>query len=234
LSSTDVRTTLIDLVSPAHLDPELVRAVQNVRARGVVARIHLALSSAPKFRDVPVDALRGVISVAGHLNDIERAYDDAKHGGMSATPMLELTIPSLADPSVAPAGQHVMSISMQYAPFTLKHGEWDAAARDKLGHDVVRMIEQYAPGLSGSILHREVLTPADISARYHQPEGNIEHAELGLDQILFMRPLAGFARHDSPIDGLYLGGAGSHPGRTIAGGAGRLAARALLGNARSS
>jgi phytoene dehydrogenase-like protein len=228
LSSTDVRTTLLDLVSPAHLDPELVRAIQNVRARGVVARVHLALSALPQFRELPGDALRGVISIAAHLDDIERAYDDAKHGGISASPMLEITIPSLADPSVAPAGQHVMSISMQYAPFRLKHGTWDAAAREKLGTDVVRTIEQHAPGLSASILHKQVLTPTDLAMLYHQPEGNIEHAELGLDQILFMRPLAGFARHESPVRGLYLGGAGCHPGRTIAGGAGRLAARALL------
>jgi len=230
VSSTDVRTTLLDLAGPAWLDPELVRAVQNVRARGVVARMHLALSELPRFTTLPAtsDALRGVISIATNLDHIERAYDDAKHGGISRRPVLEITIPSLADPGLAPAGQHVMSISVQYAPFTLRHGEWNAETREALGRDVIGIVTEHAPDFARTVLHQQVLTPADLADNYFQPEGSTDHAELGLDQILFMRPLAGFSRNQSPIDGLFLGGAGSHPGRAIAGGAGRLAARAVL------
>ena len=228
LSSADARSTLLSMAGPAELDPELVRALQNIRYRGVIARVHLALSDLPRFKGVEPDALRGIISIAPTLDYIERAYDHAKHGGASKQPMLEVTIPSLADPTAAPQGKHVMSITVQYAPYTLKHGEWDTPTRDTLGGEVVRLLERHAPGISKLILHKLVLTPVDLEKRYGMPEGSADDGELGLDQILFMRPLPGWSRYQTPIQGLFLGGSGAHPGRTIAGGSGRLAAQAML------
>ncbi|MEX2282578.1 MAG: NAD(P)/FAD-dependent oxidoreductase [Gemmatimonadota bacterium] len=228
LSSADARSTLLELASPSELDPELVRAVSNIRFRGVSARVHLALGELPRFKGVEPDALRGIISIAPTLDYIERAYDDAKHGGVSKQPLLEITIPSLTDPGTAPPGKHVMSITMQYAPYTLKQGVWDNTRRAALGEDVIRLLEQYAPGLSKLILHQLVLTPADLEERFGLPEGSVDDGEFGLDQILFMRPLAGWSRYRTPITGLYLGGSGSHPGRTIVGGSGHLAARTIL------
>ena len=137
-------------------------------------------------------------------------------------------IPSLDDPSLAPPGKHVMSISMQYAPYRLHNGVWDGARRDALGDDVLKALAEYAPDLPGVVRHRLVLTPADLAERFELPEGSFEHAELGLDQALCMRPLGACARYRTPIAGLYLCGASAHPGRALAGGAGRLAARAVL------
>jgi phytoene dehydrogenase-like protein len=228
LSTANATHTLLDLASPAELDPELVRAVQNIRYRGVTARVHLALNELPNFKGVSAEALRGLISIAPTLDSIERAYDDAKHGGVSNQPILEATIPSLSDATIAPQGKHVLSITMQYAPYKLKNGSWDSARRDALGDAVVNLLAQYAPNLPGAILHRLVLTPVDLEQKYGLREGSVEAGELGLDQILFMRPVAGWSRYATPIEGLYLGGSSAHPGRTIIGGAGRLAAKAVL------
>jgi phytoene dehydrogenase-like protein len=230
LSSAPLRRTLIDLLDVAQLDPEFVHAVRNVRARGVTARVHLALNRLPTFRGVDAEALRGVISVAPDLNYIERAYDDAKYGRMSARPVLELRIPSLMDGSLAPAGKHVMSVNVQYAPFALQTGGWENTG-ERLGDVVIKTLSEYSPDLESLIVGKHVLTPRDLASNYRLPEGSLDYAELGLDQILFMRPLGELARYATPIEGLYICGADTHPGRAVAGASGRLAAMQLLRNA---
>ena len=229
-SGADSGRTFLELVDPAESDPEFLRAVQHIKRRGVWAKVNLALDGLPDFSALPGDGphLRSVISISPSLDHLERAYDAAKHGGVSARPYLEAVIPSLADPGLAPAGKQVMSVSVQYAPYTLKDGPWTDARREALGDSVVSLLAEYAPNLKGLIRHRQVLTPVDLEARYGLPEGQLYQGELTLDQALFMRPVPGWAHSATPVEALYLCGAGSHPGGGIAGGAGVLAARAIL------
>jgi phytoene dehydrogenase-like protein len=228
LSSAPVRKTMIDMIDVAQLDPETVHAVQNVRARGVQARVHLALNGLPTFQGVDAEAMRGVVSIAPDLNYIERAYDDAKYGRVSAKPVLELSLPSLADASAAPAGKHALSVTVQFAPYRLRDREWAEVDRGMLGDAVVKTIAEYAPELESMIADRIVLTPPDLATKYALPEGSVDYAELGLDQVLFMRPLGEMARYQTTIENLYLCGADTHPGRALAGASGRLAARTVL------
>jgi phytoene dehydrogenase-like protein len=228
LSSAPARRTLVDLVDVAQLDPEFVHAVQNVRARGVQARVHFALDALPSFREVDAEALRGVISIAPELDYIERAYDDAKYGRVSQLPVLEVRIPSLVDAGAAPAGKHAMSVDMQYAPFKLRDGEWGDAERSALRAVVIKTLASYAPGLESLIADTHVFTPRDLAEQYSLPEASVDYAELGLDQVLFMRPLGELARYQTPVENLYLCGADTHPGRALTGASGRLAARTLL------
>ena len=229
VSTVDPGKTMLGMVEPTELTPEYTRALQNIRYRGVSAKVNLALSELPRFTGVEGNdqLLRGVISLSPNLNYLEKAYDDAKHGRVSSRPYLEAVIPSLEDSSLAPAGRHVMSVWMQYAPYHLK-GEWDAAARESLGDRVVDCLAERAPNLKSAIIHRQVLTPRDLSERYGVSEGSLYHGEMGLDQILFMRPVPGWGHHKTPVDQLFLGGSGTHPGGGIVGGAGRLAAREML------
>lgn len=233
-SSADPRQTFLSLAGPTHLDPEFVRAVRHIRYRGVVARVNFALSELPRFRGANGDStpLRGVISVAPSLDYLERAYDDAKHGRVSTRPYLEASIPSLVDDSLAPRGHHVMSVRMQYAPYRPRDGAWTEDRRATLCDQVVETIEQYAPDFSDSVIAHQVLTPEDIECVYGAPEGNLDHAEMALDQMLFMRPVPGWSRYRTPIDDLFLCGAGAHPGGRVVGGAGRLAAREIVRGAR--
>jgi phytoene dehydrogenase-like protein len=228
VSGLGIRRTLLNLVGPASLDPELVRSIQNIRYRGVVARVHLALDGLPRFRGIPESGLAGPMYVTPDLEGIERAYDHAKYGRESEDPLLDVRIPSITDQTLAPAGHHVMSIAVQYAPYRLRDATWDAARRDALADRVIARLSAIAPDLSSRVLHRLVLTPADLADRYGLPEGSIEHGELALDQMLFMRPVPECARYGTPIDALYLCGDDMHPGRDVAGGAGRLAARQVL------
>jgi len=227
ISSADARTTLLGLTGAEFFDPELTREVGNVRYRGVTARVHFALDAIPQFKDADAESLRGVISIAPSLEYIERAYDAVKYGGISQQPILEVLIPSLIDPTAAPAGKHVMSVNVQYAPYHLRDRNWDKQTCDALGDQVVRMLNDHAPQFASSILARRVISPAELDAEYGMPEGSIDHGELGLDQILFMRPVPGWSRYRTPVEGLYLCGSGTHPGRSITGAAGRLAARAV-------
>lgn len=229
LSTADPRHTMLGLVDPTELSPDFTRAVQNIRFRGVAARVDLALGELPRFRGVESDELlRGLVSISPSLDYLERAYDDAKHGRVSKAPYLEAVIPSLRDPALAPAGKHVMSVWMQYAPYHLKQGSWDAAARSALGDKVVSCLAEYAPNLAGAVIGRQVVTPLDMEQQLGATEGSLGQGELALDQMLFMRPLAGWGHYQTPIEGLYLGGAGSHPGPGIPGAPGRLAAKEML------
>jgi phytoene dehydrogenase-like protein len=226
ISNADVKRTFLKLVEPTYLDPHFLLQVRNIRSRGTVAKINLALDALPKFR-ADGSALSGIIHVGPTLDYLERAADDAKYGRFSRQPFLEITIPSIADPSLAPAGKHVMSVWMQSAPYRLRESNWNDQ-RDALGDAVVGSIEDYAPGFKNSILHRQVLTPLDLEEMYGLTEGHPYHTEMSLDQIFFMRPVPGWARYRTPIDNLYLCGSGTHPGGPITGLPGYYAAKEIL------
>jgi phytoene dehydrogenase-like protein len=230
ISSADIKRTFLQLIEPTYLDPEFLLQVKNIRSRGTVAKINLALDTLPKFKGAPEhtpSTLGGVIHIGPTLDYLERASDDAKYRHFSRQPFLEITIPSVADPSVAPSGKHVMSVWMQYAPNRLRDGGWDAE-REALGDTVVRLIEDHAPGFKNSILHRQVLTPLDLEQTFGLTGGCIYHAEMSLDQIFFMRPVPGWARYRTPIENLYVCGSGTHPGGGITGLPGYYAAKRIL------
>jgi phytoene dehydrogenase-like protein len=239
VSGADPRATFLGLVHPIHLDPEVVRAAGHIRFRGAVAKVNLSLDRLPAFRGVPDEALAGAITIAPHLDYLERAYDHAKHGRVSERPFLEVRIPSLVDPSLAPAGKHVASIWVQYVPYGKREtgngkreGNGERGKGKGVYETVIETLQQYAPGIENLVLHRQVLTPDDLEARFGLTEGSLYHGELGLDQILFMRPLGRWARYRTPIAGLYLCGAGSHPGGGTIGASGWLAAGAVLKDSR--
>lgn len=238
ISNADPRRTFFQLIEPATLEPRFIRLVDNIRYRGVTAKVNLALSGLPSFDPSPSPSLKGggeggVEHLGGHilispsLEYLERAYDDAKYGAFSRQPYLDVTIPSVLDPSLAPPGQHVMSITMQYAPYHLRAGQWDQQ-RETLGDRIIDTLADYAPNLKELILHRQVITPLDWEREYGLTEGCIFHGQMGLDQLLFMRPVAGYGQYHTPIDNLYLCGAGTHPGGGLTGAPGYNAAREIL------
>jgi len=230
VSSLDPRRTFFDLVTPDAIGPDFARKIDNVRFRGVCAKVHLALGGLPDFTCLPGTGphLEGVISISPSLEYLERAYDPVKYGAISDAPSLEVSIPSLVDSGVAPPGKHLASIVMQYAPFSLRDGSWDDAARDAIGDLVVGTLAQYAPNLEGLIEDRHVMTPLDLQERFGLTEGNIYHGEMTLDQLLFMRPVPGASRYRAPLKGLYLCGSGTHPGGGVTGVPGLNAAREIL------
>ena len=225
VSGADPRRTLLDLAGAETLDPDFVHAVRQIRFRGGFARIHLALSEAPRFEGIP-EAVPGVVAIASDLEHVERAYDDAKHGRASERPVLEARIPSLADASLAPEGRHVMSVDVRFVPVGDRaRGDY---APDLLADRVVELLAERAPTLPGTILERRVLMPADMEERYGWTGGDPYQGELALDQLLFMRPVPGWAGYRTPIPGLYLCGTGTHPAGAITGASGRHAANAVL------
>ncbi len=231
ISSADVKRTFLSLVEPTYLDPHFLLQLRNIRSRGTLAKVNLALDSLPKFKASTTHGapapLGGIIHIGPTLDYLERASDDAKYGRFSRQPFLEIAIPSVADPSLAPAGRHVMSVWMQSAPYHLREGDWNSR-RDLLGDTVMNLIEDYAPGFKNSILHRQVLTPLDLEQTYGLTEGHIYHAEPALDQLFFMRPVPGWARYGTPIENLYLCGSGTHPGGGVTGLPGYYAAKRIL------
>ena len=226
VSSIDIKQTFLKLVEPTYVDPHFLLQVKNIRARGTVAKINLALDSLPAFASGPA-ALGGIIHIGPTIDYLERAADDAKYGRFSCQPFLEITIPSIADPSLAPAGKHVMSVWMQSAPYRLRESNWEEQ-REPLGDTVCDLIEEYASGFKSSILHRQVLTPLDLERNYGLTDGHLYHAEMALDQIFFMRPIPGWSRYATPIRNLFLCGSGTHPGGGITGLPGYFAAKRLL------
>ena len=231
ISSADVKQTYLKLLERTYLDPHFLLQVKNIRSRGTVAKVNLALDGLPNFKNSTSHGaaakLGGIIHIGPTLDYLERASDDAKYGRFSKQPFLEITIPSVADASLAPSGKHVMSVWMQYAPYHLREGNWNEQ-REALGDVVVNLIDEYAPGFKNSILHRQVLTPLDLEEVYGVSEGHLYHAEMALDQILFMRPLPGWSRYHTPIKNLYLCGSGTHPGGGITGLPGYFAAKEIL------
>ena len=230
ISNADPKRTLLKLVDPTYLAPDFVQKLKNYRMPGTVAKVNLALSGLPEFtalKGATNGALSSRIHIGAEIDYLERAFDDSKYGHFSQNPYLEVTIPSLTDPSLAPAGKHVMSIYMQYAPFKLKNGDWDND-RGKLGDTIVKTLAQYAPNLPGLVIDGQIITPKDLEETYGLTNGHIFHGELSLDQFFTMRPLLDWARYRTPINNLYLCGSGTHPGAGLTGGSGANAAREIL------
>ena len=226
VSSADPKTTFLKLLGTEHLDAGFTRRVTQVRSRGLTAKLHLALERLPQFPGLTAEALRSRLLVAPSSDYIERAYNHAKYEEFSERPMLEVTIPTLSDASLAPSGQHVMSVIVQYAPYAVKGG-W-AAARQSFTDRVIDTLGAYAPQLRESIRATELLTPPDIEREFRINGGHWHHAELTLDQFMMTRPVPGAAQYQTPVPGLYLCGAGCHPGGGVMGLAGRNAARQLI------
>ena len=234
ISNADPRRTFLRLVDPDHLDPGFLAQMQNYRCQGTVAKVNLALGGLPDFRALVATGgatgatnLVGRIHIGPEIDYLERAFDAAKYGDFSRQPILDVRIPSIADPSLASGGRHVMSITMQFAPYKLKNGDWKTQ-REALGDVVVNTLADYIPNLPGLILHRQVITPLDLEETYALTGGHIFHGELSLDQLFTMRPLLGWARYRTPLDGLYLCGSGTHPGAGLTGACGSNAAREIL------
>jgi phytoene dehydrogenase-like protein len=228
VSNADPRTTFLKLVDPVDLDPNFLLKMRNYRAPGTVAKINLALSGLPEFRGVNGDKskLSARIHIGPEIDYLERAFDASKYGEFSAEPYLDIAIPSLGDPSLAPAGKHVMSIHVQFAPYKLKQGDW-TARRDEFADNVIAQLEKYAPGLRDSIIVAQVITPLDLEQTYGLSGGHIHHGEQTLDQVFTFRPLIGWAQYRTPLKRLYLCGAGTHPGGGLTGLPGANAAREI-------
>jgi phytoene dehydrogenase-like protein len=226
ISGADPKTTFLNLLGPRYLDTGFVRRVKHIRSQGLCAKLHLALDRVPPFRSVSEAALRGRLLVAPSLEHIEHAYNHAKYGEYSAAPVMEITIPTLNDSTLAPAGHHVLSAIVQYAPYGLKEG-WEDG-RQRFMEVALGSLERLAPGLRGSVIAAELLTPADMEQEFRISGGHWHHGDLALDQFLMVRPVPGAAQYRTPVDGLYLCGAGCHPGGGVMGIAGRNAAQAVL------
>jgi phytoene dehydrogenase-like protein len=229
ISNADPKRTFLKLMDPVLLSPTFTKRLQNYRMNGTVAKINLALSALPGFIGIDgnTEALTGRIHIGPGIDYLERAFDESKYGNFSRAPYLEIAIPSLTDPSLAPPGQHVMSVYMQYAPYKLKDANW-RDQRGGLGDTVIKTIAQYAPDLPGKILHTQVITPLDLEETYGLTGGQIFHGELALDQIFTMRPMLDWARYRTPIENLYLCGSGTHPGTGLTGASGANAAREIV------
>ena len=231
LSSLDSRQTLINLIEPGTLAPEFEDEVRRFKFRGSSGKVNMALDALPSFSALPGEGehLRGAISISPAIEEMERAYDEAKYGHWSSKPYIDIIIPTLVDPSMAPPGKHVMSCFVQYAPYHLDPslGGWDTQ-REAFGDAVVNRIAEFAPDLPSKILHRQVMTPLDIERTTGLTEGNIFQGELSLEQLFFSRPVPGWARFRTPIRDLWLCGSSTHPGGGIMGANGRLAALEVL------
>jgi phytoene dehydrogenase-like protein len=232
-SNADPKQTLLRLLDPAEVGPTLGWRAEHIRAAGVVAKVTLVLDDLPDFGGADEDRLRGRIVVAPSLDELERAFNDSKYGRVSEAPYVEATIPTLLDPSLAPEGTHLLTALVQYAPRDLRGADWDQAASDRLADAAVQTLETHAPGLAERIVARHVVTPADLERDYGLDGGHPMHGEHALDQFFAWRPLLGHARYRlAGIRGLYLCGAGAHPGGGITGCPGRNAAKAILADSR--
>ena len=231
-STVDPRLTFLKLVGEQHLPAEFTEDIRRYKLRGSSGKVNLALDGLPSFSCLPGPGphLRGAVSISPSVEYMERAYDDAKYGQFSRRPYMDIVIPTLTDPSMAPAGKHVMSCFVQYAPYNLK-GDWDKE-RDAFGDTVVNTIEELAPGFKDLILHRQVVTPLDLERTWGLSEGNIFQGELSLEQLFFLRPAPGWARYRTPIRGLYMAGSGAHPGGGLMGAPGKNAAEKILSDLR--
>ena len=229
VSGLDPKQTFTRLVDPAQLPGDLVESIRRYKFRGSSGKVNLALDALPDFTCMPGNGphLRGAISISPSIDYIERAYDDAKYGEFSRKPYMDIIIPSMIDPGMAPPGKHVMSIFVQYAPYNL-NGGWTPERREAFGDTVIDTLAEYAPNLRSIIRHRQVITPHEIEATTGLTEGNIFQGELALHQLFFLRPAPAWSRYTTPIRNYYQCGAGTHPGGGIMGASGRLAALEIL------
>ena len=231
VSSADPKRTFLNLVGARNLEIDFVNRINRLRSDGYVGKLHLALDSLPKFLGVDNPASRMII--APSLDAIEFAFDDAKYGEYSESPVMEIIVPSVKDMSLAPEGKHVLSAHIMYLPHALKGG-WTEAAREKLYQKLIDILELYAPGISSQIIDGEMLTPADLETTYLNTGGHWHHTELSMDQMLMMRPTYEAAQYSTPINNLYLCGAGSHPGGGLMGGPGHNAAKEIIGTKKKA
>ncbi len=245
VSGVDPKRTFFHLVDPSQLDPTFANRIKNFRANGTVAKVNLALGSLPTFTALDaaegfLKALSGRIHIGPEIDYLERAFDASKYGEFSKAPYLEVTIPTILDPSLAPDGKHVLSAYVQFAPFKLvdrsagaqkKEGNWDARRKD-LGDTVIKTLATYAPNLPGLVEGIQVITPKDLETSYGFTGGHIFHGELALDQLFTMRPVLDWARYKTPIRGLFLCGSGTHPGNGLTGASGANAAREIIRDLR--
>jgi phytoene dehydrogenase-like protein len=234
ISGLDPHRTFRGLVGDENLDPQFLTQIRRYKLRGSSAKVNLAVDRLPDFVSRPnangTLHLRGDIAIAPSIDYLERAYDQAKYGDFSERPYLNVVIPSLVDPSVAPPGKHIVSCFVQYAPYAIKEGpeRWPER-REALGDAVVDTLAEYCPGLKESILFRQVLTPWDLEQEFGLTEGNIFHGELSPEQLLFQRPVAGWAKYRTPVENLWMCASGTHPGGGIMGSPGELCAKTILG-----
>jgi len=233
VSNADPKSTIMSLVSSRNVETGFTRRVDNIRMRGNAAKLHLALDGLPTIDGLDKKDFGERMLIAPDENYVERAFNPAKYGDFSLNPVLELTFPSFRDASLAPTGKHVLSAIVQYAPYQLKGG-WTDTARDRFMKTAIDKLAEYTPDLPQRITASELLTPADIEKEFHITGGHWHHGELTLDQFLFVRPVGGAAQYAMPLDGLYLCGAGSHPGGGISGAAGRNAARVILSREKAA
>jgi len=231
VSNADPRTTLLNLVDASEFDPGFLLKVQHYRALGVSAKINLALSGLPSFVGVEngeaSSKLSGRIHIGPDIDYLERAFDAAKYGDYSPAPYMDINIPSLTDPALAPAGAHVMSVYVQYAPYKLKEGDWNSR-REEFADNVLDTLSTYAPNLKELIVARQIITPLDLEQTFGLSGGHIHHGEQTLDQSFTFRPIIGWAQYRTPLKGLYLCGAGTHPGGGVTGAPGANAAREII------
>ncbi len=233
VSNADPKRTIMELVGARHVEAGFTHRIHHLRMRGNAAKLHLALDGLPTIDGLSKKDFAERILVAPDEHYVERAFNPAKYGESSPDPVVEMTFPSFRDPTLAPTGKHVMSAVVQYAPYALKGG-WTDAARSAFEAATIRAIERYAPDIAQRITASELLTPADIEREFHITGGHWHHGELALDQFLFVRPVCGAAQYQMPLDGLYLCGAGAHPGGGVSGAAGRNAARAILAREKAA
>jgi phytoene dehydrogenase-like protein len=233
VSNADPKRTMLDLVGARNIEAGFTHRVHNLRSRGNAAKLHLALDGLPTIAGLDKADFAERLLIAPDEHYVERAFNPAKYGASSPEPVVELTFPSLRDETLAPTGKHVMSAIVQYAPYDLKGG-WTEAARAEFEAATIRVIERYAPDIAQRITASELLTPFDIEQQFHISGGHWHHGELTLDQFFFVRPVCGAAQYRMPVDGLFLCGAGAHPGGGVSGAAGRNAARAILAQEKAA
>jgi len=228
-SSVDPHLTFERFLEPNELPADFLEGVRRYKFRGSSGKVNLALDALPNFKCLPGSGahLRGAISISPSMDYMERAYDDAKYGHFSRKPYIDMVIPSLTDPSVAPPGKHVLSCFVQYAPYKLAEGTWDDQ-KEAFGDNVINTIAEYAPNIKDIIIGRQVLTPLDLEREFGLTQGNIFQGELSLEQLFFLRPVAGWAYYRTPIRNLYMCGSATHPGGGIMGANGRIASQVIL------
>jgi phytoene dehydrogenase-like protein len=228
-SSVDPHLTFEKFLTPSELPSDFLESVRRYKFRGSSGKVNLALDALPDFKSLPGQGahLRGAISISPSIDYMERAYDDAKYGRYSRRPYIDMVIPSLTDPSVAPPGKHVLSCFVQYAPYKLAQGTWDDH-REAFGDTVINTIAEHAPNIRKIIVGRQILTPLDLEREFGLTQGNIFQGELSLEQLFFLRPVPGWAYYRTPIDNLYMCGSATHPGGGIMGAPGRIASQVIL------
>jgi phytoene dehydrogenase-like protein len=227
VSNADPKRTIMDLVGTRHVETGFTRRINHIRMRGNAAKLHLALDGLPTIKGIAKTEFGDRLVIAPDEHYVERAFNPAKYGESSPAPVIEMTFPSFRDPALAPTGKHVVSCVVQYAPYALEGG-WTDAAKQAFAKTCIDTIGHYAPDLEQRITASELLTPADIEREFHITGGHWHHGELALDQFMFVRPVCGAAQYRMPLDGLYLCGAGTHPGGGVSGAAGRNAAKCIL------